>query len=214
MNCSVSRLLETDSQATLVNEEPSQRDISASSLKRKHADISSSVDQPKPSPRKRRKRGGPGKAGPLHGLVHTDHQNSLEPEQPTSAPKPLTKTEKEKLRQREKKKRQKATKQLKAQKHRIHLEQSAKQAESLGHSSGFLVRFPLERVSDLSGRSVSRNFRKADLDLNEIVEVEVDEVLRCLEAKKVYKCLNRPLYFVSHHFISFNDPLFVIIDSC
>ncbi|KAI0749138.1 hypothetical protein BC629DRAFT_1557070 [Irpex lacteus] len=205
---SVGVLLELDSQATLVDEEPSQKDISGSSLKhvrppsnkRKHSDISSSsVDQPKPSSRKRRKRGGSGNMNSLQDAVHTEQQNSLAHEPPSAPPKPLTKTEKEKLRQREKKKRQKATKQLKAQKHRVHLEQSAKQAESLGHSSGFLVRFPLERVSDLSGRSVSRNFRKADLDLNDIVYVEIDEVLRCVEARDVYECLNRPLYFVSRH---------------
>lgn len=171
-----------------------------SSLKRKHADISSSsVDQPKPSSRKRHKRGG--RVDSLRDAVRTSQQNSPAPGPPTTTSKPLSKTEKEKLRQREKKKRQKATKQLKLQKHRIHLEQSAKQAESLGNSSGFLVRFPLERVSDLSGRSVSRNFRKADLDLNEIVEVGRDEVLRCVEAREVYECLNRPLYFVSQHLI-------------
>lgn len=67
------------------------------------------------------------------------------------------------------------------------------------------MRFPLERVSDLSGRSVSRNFRKADLDLNEIVEVEIDAVLRSVEAREVYECLNRPLYFVSHALIPFID---------
>ena len=116
---------------------------------------------------------------------------------PLISPKAATKSEKEKQRQKDKKKRQKITKQLKTGEQRTKLEVEAKHAEDISSETNrFLVRFPLERVCDLSGRSVSRNFRKADLDLNDIVPVSVDAVLQSPEARSVYECLQKPLYFV------------------
>jgi hypothetical protein len=115
----------------------------------------------------------------------------------TQAAAGLSKGEKEKKRQKEKRKRQKAAKHSKAADERLKLEEDARAMEGRNPiKRRFLVRLPLSKISDLSGRSVCRNFRKADLDLNNIVMVSLQVVFNSPEAKFMHECLRRPLYFV------------------
>ncbi|KAI0094331.1 hypothetical protein BDY19DRAFT_912269 [Irpex rosettiformis] len=195
----------SDSQATLVGDASPQKNLSCDFsidlhhlIKRKHTDITAANDgHAKSSPMKRAKRSA--KIDSASSSVSTLVPSVLDQKSTTLTPTlttALTTIEKEKQRQKEKKKRQRATKQRKAKEQRDKLELQAKQAEDASiESRRFLVRFPLERVGDLSGRSVSRNFRKADLDLNEIVAVSLDVVLGSSDARSVYECLQRPLYF-------------------
>ena len=109
----------------------------------------------------------------------------------------LAKSQKEKRRAKEHKKRQKAAKQARAEEERVRLEQEARQKEDESPGpSRFLVRLPLSKVSALSGRSICKNFRKVDLDLNDIRTVQLEAVLASNQAKAVLACLQKPLYFV------------------
>lgn len=140
----------------------------------------------------------------FEGNANCDEEELIVPEERLTeiATHPV-KTEKERQRIRQKKKRQKTTKQVKAEEERFRLENEARQAES--SSSGpcrFLVRVPLARISDLAGRSVCKNFRKPDLDLNEIRTVQLDSIRDSPQASSVFDCLRRPLYFVGLFFIT------------
>jgi hypothetical protein len=103
----------------------------------------------------------------------------------------------EKARQKDKKKRKKIAQQRKREEERIEAKDKANQAENRSSDrASFFVRFPLDRVSGLPGHSVSTNFRKSDLDLNDIFAVSPDVIARSPKAKAIYECLQRPLYFV------------------
>ncbi|KAI0094332.1 hypothetical protein BDY19DRAFT_14458 [Irpex rosettiformis] len=107
-----------------------------------------------------------------------------------------TKAEKEKQRQKEKKKRQRAAKRLRTEKEYNVLILDFRRKEPHKDIKRFCVNLPLERVSKtLRGGSVSGNFRGNDLEVNNTVPVSLAVLLQSPEARSMYECLQRPLYF-------------------